>query len=266
MNDEDDESIVTLANGVVLPKLGFGTGGLSAGREMRSVVRKAVEAGYRLLEISPSYGNEEDVGSALLASEIPREEMFIISSLQTNLGRVELDGTIERSLCRLNTDYVDLLFLSLAEEDLELWGAAQELSDDGKVLAMGVYEPSTDLIGDLMRKKAPPVAVQMELHPHRARSDIRNQLGGGVVTVACSPLKRGAMVYDRAMAGVGWRFRKTAVQATLRWAFQHGFVTVARTRWKKRMEENLDVLDFPLSREDMRTIDSLDGYCRRYNE
>lgn len=257
------ESKMTLNNGVIIPRLGFGTRGLGAGRETRSVLQKALEVGYRLFDISPSYGNEEAVGTALHSSEVTREELFIAVNYQTNMdGDEQMTELVNRSLQRLSTDYLDLLSLNVSQVEDGFWRVVKDLYQERKVRALGLCVPPGRSPERLIQEGTiVPAAVQMEVHPHLNRSDLRGYLTDkSIVTIACSPLKQRAMVYDRAMAGVGWRYGKTGAQATLRWAFQHGIVTVPRTRWKKRMKENSDLFDFSLTREEMRTIDSLNRY------
>jgi len=256
-------SRVRLNNGVEMPLLGYGTYKISPGEMTQSCVRDALEVGYRHIDTATYYGNERDVGTALRESGIPRDEVFITTKLwNTEQGYEAALRAFDDSLERLNIDYVDLYLIHwpVPGKFNESWSALEDIYSGGRVRAIGVsnflIHHLEELISD---SRTVPAVDQVEFHPHLVRLDLLEFCNSRNIRMeAWSPLKQGAIPVDRGMASVGWRYGKSASQATLRWDIQHGVITIPRSTRRSHMEENADIYDFELTEAEMRTIDSMD--------
>lgn len=250
------------AHGARIPALGFGTWELR-GSGARRMVERALETGVRHIDTAQGYGNEAEVGEALAASGVARDEVFLTTKVWPD-AYPELPDAAEGSLQRLGVDRVDLLLLhwpsfrgTTLERTVE---ALNTVRDRGWTRHIGVSNFTVDLLERAWAASAAPLVTdQVEYHPFLDQTAVlRETRRRGMVLTAYSPLAKGRVVGDETLASVGRRHGKTAAQVSLRWLLQQeGVATIPRTSDPRHLEENLDVLDFELSSEEMERISSL---------
>jgi 2,5-diketo-D-gluconate reductase A len=255
---------VALNNGVLIPQIGFGVFQI----EDRDVVRPvelALEAGYRSIDTASVYGNEDGVGAALRGCGIDRSELFVTTKVWN--GDQGFDSTLkafDASVARLGLDYVDLYLIHWPAPALgrfvDTWRALEELYRQGRVRAIGVSNFTVGHLTRLMdQTEVVPAVNQVELHPRLPQAELRAFAAAhGIVTEAWSPLARGAALTDATLVDLGRRHGKTAAQVVLRWHLQLGNVVIPRSVNPDRIAENIDVLDFALTDEEMALISRLD--------
>lgn len=255
--------------GIRVPVLGLGTWQLE-GKTCERAVKEALDLGYRHVDTAQLYGNEAEVGRALRASGVPREEIFLTTKIwMESLDRASVLRTGGESLRRLDTDYVDLLLIHWPsrtvplEETLE---AFRQLREQGRAKAIGVsnFPPS------LLRRAleiAPVFCNQVELHPYLGQAALLDMARGhDLLLTAYSPLARGEVEQDRTLREIGRRHGKTPSQVTLRWLVQQDHVAaIPKASSAGHLRANLDIFDFVLSEEEMRRISELDRGRRLIN-
>lgn len=253
---------VTLSNGVKMPYLGFGVFKLGDGEETTKAVKIALETGYRGIDTASYYGNEESVGNAIKESGIQREDLFITSKVWNDeQGYNATLRAFERSLERLQTDYLDLYLIHWPVPGLftETWQALEKLYHEGKVCAVGVsnFEPHhLEAISKISSVK--PVINQIEFHPELLQGEVRDYcLSKGIQVAAWSPLKRGQVLNEPVIQAISKQYGKTPAQVVLRWCLQHDIILNVKSSKEERIKENADLFDFELSKEEMISIDSL---------
>ncbi|EAM7072453.1 aldo/keto reductase [Salmonella enterica] len=255
---------VVLNNGVEIPLMGFGVYQMTDAAECEHAVRDAIETGYRLIDTAASYQNETQVGNALKQSGIARNEFFITTKLW--LQGASYDGAkaqFERSLNRLQLDYVDLYLIHQPYGDVHgAWRAMEELYRAGKIRAIGVSNFHPDRLADLIAfSQDIPAVNQIEVNPFNqqlhAVSWMRSR---GIQPEAWAPFAEGrnGLFQHPVLVAVGEKYGKSVGQVVLRWLYQRGIVSLAKTVRKARMAENIHILDFELSTDDMQRITALD--------
>ncbi|EDT6885053.1 aldo/keto reductase [Salmonella enterica] len=255
---------VVLNNGVEIPLMGFGVYQMTDAAECEHAVRDAIETGYRLIDTAASYQNETQVGNALKQSGIARNELFITTKLW--LQGASYDGAkaqFERSLNRLQLDYVDLYLIHQPYGDVHgAWRAMEELYRAGKIRAIGVSNFHPDRLADLIAfSQDIPAVNQIEVNPFNqqlhAVSWMRSR---GIQPEAWAPFAEGrnGLFQHPVLVAVGEKYGKSVGQVVLRWLYQRGIVSLAKTVRKARMAENIHILDFELSTDDMQRITALD--------
>jgi 2,5-diketo-D-gluconate reductase A len=264
-----DVPAIELNNGVPVPQLGFGVFLVPPG-ETRTAVATALETGYRHIDTAKAYDNEGEVGAALAASGIPREELFVTTKLwNADQGRDATLRAVDASLGRLGLDHVDLYLIHWpvpsADRYVETWKALEEIAADGRARAIGVsnFQPAhLDLLA--AETGTVPAVNQVELHPHLAQQELRDyHVAHGIVTEAWSPLARGGDVLtDGTVTAIAARHGRTPAQVVLRWHVQLGNVVIPKSVTPSRIAENLDVFGFTLSAEEMAAISALDAGTR----
>src|SRR6266540_1456044 len=255
---------VTLNNGVGMPLLGFGVFQVTDAEECELIVYEAIRTGYRLIDTAASYGNEEAVGKAIRRSGVAREDLFITTKLW--IQRNGYEGTIkafENSLKRLQLDYLDLYLIHQPFGDVYgEWRAMEELHQQGKVRAIGVSNFPPDRIIDLMiHNKITPAVNQIEVNPFQQQIDTQKFLQENSVHVeAWAPFAEGKnnIFQNEILLTIAAKHNKSVAQVILRWVVQRGIIALAKSTRKERMMENINVLDFELSAEDMAAITTLD--------
>lgn len=254
---------VTLSNGIKMPILGYGVYQVTK-EECERCVLDALKAGYRSLDTAQSYFNEEEVGSAIIKSGIPREEIFLTSKVWIeHYGYEECRKSVEDSMRKLQTDYIDLMLLHQPFSDYYgAWRALEELYEEGKLRAIGISNFYPDRMIDLASfARIRPMVNQVETHPHNQQILAKEYMDKyGVQIEAWAPFGegRGGLFEDEVLKTIGAKYRKTTAQVMLRWHIQRGVVVIPKSTHYERMVENLDVFDFALSAEDMEKIAELD--------
>lgn len=255
---------VTLSNGLKMPLLGFGVYQVPDLAECERVVSDAIQTGYRLIDTAQAYGNEEAVGRAIQKSDIPREDFFITSKIWiSNFGYEKAKTSIEKSLARLQTDYIDLMLLHQPFNDYYgAYRALEEYYKAGEIKAIGVSNFSPDRLADLaIFNDITPMVNQVETHVFNQQLEAQKTMAEyGVQIESWGPFAEGKnnLFTNETLVRIGKQYNKTAAQVALRYLIQQGIVAIPKTVHKERMTQNLDIFDFSLSDEDMADILQLD--------
>jgi 2,5-diketo-D-gluconate reductase A len=254
---------VQLSNGVEMPVLGFGVFQIPLDQTEQAVA-DALAAGYRSLDTARSYLNEEAVGSAIEASDVPREELFVTTKLWIeDQGEDEARRAFEASLGRLGVDYVDLYLIHQPFGDYYgSWRAMEELNRQGLARAIGVSNFYPDRLVDLIdHNETAPMVDQVECHPFFQRSSEQQLMRErGVQTESWGPFAEGRndLFSDPLLSEIGSSHGKSVAQVVLRWLIQRDVVVVQKSVRPERMRENIDVFDFELTDDQMTRIATLD--------
>lgn len=256
--------------GALIPKLGFGTADISG--SVKDAVCCAIAAGHRLIDTAQVYGSEPGVGEAMAASIkdglVRRDDLFVQTKLAPEKGgyRETMDA-FDASLNQLQTDYVDMFMFhwpvargfedTYRERNIETWRAMMALKAAGRVRYIGVCNFLERHLLQLMESGETPAANQLELHPgFQQRGLVRFCRERGIAIEAWSPMGRG-ILRTPAFDAMGTRYGKSTAQLALRWSLQKGFIPLSRSSDAKHIAQNLDVLDFEISVEDMQKLDAL---------
>ena len=251
-------------NGVEMPILGFGVYQIPR-EETKRCVLDAINAGFRAIDTAQSYFNEAEVGDAIKESGIPREEFFITTKIWIdNYGYEKCKASVEESLKKLKTDYIDLVLLHQPFSDYYgAYRALEELYEEGKIRAIGVSNFYPDRLADmcLFGRKVVPAVNQVETNPLNQQVKAQENMEKyGVHIEAWAPFGEGKnnMFSNPTLVEIGKKYNKSAAQVILRWLIQRGVIIACKSTHKERMEENFNVFDFELSNEDMEAIKALD--------
>ncbi len=252
-----------LSNGVKMPVLGYGVYQVTQD-ECERCVLDALEVGYRSIDTAQSYFNEEQVGSAIKKSGVKREDIFLTSKVWVeHYGYDECRKSVEESLRKLDTDYIDLMLLHQPFADYYgAWRALEDLYEKGKLKAIGVSNFYPDRMVDIASfARIRPMVNQIETHPLFQRIEDHKWMERyGVTHEAWAPFGegRGGLFENETLKTIGEKYGKTTAQVMLRWNIQRDVVVLPKSTHKERMVQNLDVFDFTLSDEDMAAIAELD--------
>ena len=254
---------VTLSNGVKMPILGYGVYQVTK-EECECCVLDALKVGYRHIDTAQSYFNEEEVGSAIQKSGVPRDEIFLTTKVWIeHYGYEQTKVSVEESLRKLKTDYLDLVLLHQPFADVYgSWKALEELYDAGKIRAIGISNFYVDRMVDFASfNKVKPMVNQMETHIFNQQKELKEWADKYDVRLeAWAPFGEGrkGTFENPVISQIGEKYGKTAAQVMLRWNIQRGVVVIPKSTHIERMEENFQVFDFTLSDEDMDIISALD--------
>jgi 2,5-diketo-D-gluconate reductase A len=253
-----------LHDGIEIPQLGFGVFQVPV-EETQSSVELALDAGYRHIDTAAAYGNEKEVGSALAASGLAREDYFVTTKLwNSQQGHNSTLQAFEGSLNRLGLDHVDLCLIHwpvpIDDRCVETWRAFERIHGEEAARTIGV---SNFRIEDLelleLETRTRPTINQVELHPYFQQADLRAwHARRGIATEAWSPLVQGELLDDSTIARLAERRGKTPAQVILRWHLQLGNVVIPKSVTPERIRENIDLFDFKLSDREMAAIGDFD--------
>ncbi|MBG0562790.1 aldo/keto reductase [Actinoplanes aureus] len=256
---------ITLNNGISMPQVGFGVFQIPE-TETTAAVATALEAGYRSIDTASAYGNETGVGTALKASGIPRDELFITTKLwNSDQGYDETLRAFDASVARLGLDVLDLYLIHWPTPKhgkyLDTWRAMENLYQQGRIRAIGV----SNFLPEHLRAVAGlggtvPAVNQIEVHPRlqqRTAQEANAELG--VVTEAWSPLAQAGVLDDPAVTRIATAHDRTPAQVVLRWHVQQGRVIIPKSVTPDRIRQNLALFDFELSADEMVAIDGLES-------
>jgi 2,5-diketo-D-gluconate reductase A len=255
---------VELNNGVEIPILGFGVFQVTDLSECERSTVDAIQSGYRLIDTAASYMNEEAVGRAIKKSGVARQELFITTKLW--IQRNGYEGTkraFANSLKRLQLDYLDLYLIHQPFGDVYgEWRAMEELLRQGKIRAIGVSNFQPDRLMDLIiHNDVIPAVNQIEVNPFNQQIDAQMFSSENNVQVeAWAPFAEGKndIFKNELLTSIAAKYNKSVAQVILHWLTQRGIVAISKSVRRERMVENLNVLDFALSPEDMNAILTLD--------
>ena len=254
---------IQLSNGVQMPILGYGVF-LVPPQEAERCVSDALQSGYRLIDTAQAYYNEEGVGEAIKKSGIQREDIFLVTKVWiSNNGEEKAAKSIDDSLRKLQTDYVDLLLIHQAYGDVfGTWRAMEAAYKAGKVHAIGVSNFQAARFFDFAHYvDIKPMINQLQCNVLAQQNGIIPELDAfGTKMMAWGPLGgQGAegIIKSPVLAEIGAQYGKSAAQVALRWLTQRGIVAIPKSSHKERMATNLDIFDFSLTDKDMQTIAAL---------
>ena len=254
---------VTLSNGIKMPVLGYGVYQVSK-EECERCVLDALKAGYRSLDTAQSYFNEEEVGAAIEKSGVARKDIFLTTKVWVeHYGYDECRKSVEESLKKLKTDYIDLMLLHQPFSDYYgAWRALEDLYEEGVLRAIGVSNFYPDRLVDIASfTKIAPMVNQVETHPHNQQSNAKKWMEKYQIQhEAWAPFGEGrnGLFEDVTLAEIGAKYGKTTAQVILRWHIQRNTVVIPKSKHYERMVQNIDIFDFKLSKEDMDRIATLD--------
>jgi 2,5-diketo-D-gluconate reductase B len=250
------------ANGARIPAIGLGTWELR-GRTCARVVEQALRLGYRHIDTAQIYENESEVGDGLRASGVHRDEVFVTTKVwTTHFAPNDLERSTKDSLARLRLAHVDLLLLHWPNPRIplqETLGALAHAKELGMTRHVGVSNFTVALIEQAVAAcPVPLVCDQVEYHPYLDQTKVlRACSDNGMALVAYSPIAKGRIKNDEALAGIGEKHRKSAAQVCLRWLLQQNIAAIPRTSKIERLSENIDLFDFELSDEEMRQVSAM---------
>ena len=254
---------VTLNNGIKMPALGYGVYQVSSAETERCVL-DAIGVGYRAIDTAQAYGNEDGVGSAIAKCGVPREDLFITTKIWiSNAGYEKARLSIDESLRKLRTEYIDLLLIHQPFGDYYgTYRAMEEAYRDGYVRAIGVSNFYPDRLVDLCHfVEVTPAVDQVETHLFQQQAKAHEIMKKyGVQHESWGPFAEGRKDFFKtpALVEIGEAHGKSAAQAALRFLIQSGVVVIPKSTHRERMAQNIDVFDFALTDEEMKRLRALD--------
>lgn len=264
MSNVTEVPVLTLHDGIEIPQLGFGVSQIPP-EETQEAVEEALAVGYCHIDTAAAYGNEAEVGTAIAASGVDRERVFVTTKLwNSEQGYDSALRAFDASLERLGTEYVDLYLIHWPRPERDLfrgtWRAFERIHEEGRVRSIGV---SNFRIEDLERlgrdAEQKPTLNQVELHPHFQQAELRAWHDAhGIATEAWSPLAQGDLLDDGTIKTIAAHHDRTPAQTILRWHIQIGNVVIPKSATPERIRENIEIFDFELSEDDMAALARLD--------
>ena len=267
--------IIKLNNGIEMPILGFGVYQIPDNNECERVVGEALEVGYRLIDTAQAYFNEEAVGNAIKKSGIDRKDIFLVTKIWVSNGGYEkAKASIDESLRKLQTDYLDLILIHQPFNDYYgTYRAMEEAYKNGKVRAIGVSNFYPDRFVDLSHfVEIQPMINQVETHvfqQQKAAKEIMKKYNTQIMS--WGPFAEGKNNYfqNETLKEIGAKYGKSVAQIALRFLTQEGVIVIPKSTHKNRMEENFNIFDFELSSDDLDKIRALDTgkslFCDHYS-
>ena len=254
---------IKLSNGVLMPQMGYGVNQIEP-EDCERCVMDAISVGYRMIDTAQAYLNEEAVGKAWKKSGVRREDLFLVNKVwHSNYGEGQTMKSIDESLRKLQTDYIDLMLLH--QPFCDRYGAYRDLEKAykaGKVRAIGVSNFFPDHLVDLAANmEIAPMVNQVETHVFDQQCEARKYMDEiGTHIMSWAPLAEGQnnLFSNPVLTKIGEKNDKTAAQVALRWLLQSDVIIIPKTVHKSRMEENLNLFDFTLDADDMEAIALLD--------
>ena len=253
---------IKLNDGIEIPTIGFGTFLIPPDGSTYRAVREALEVGYRHIDTATAYENEEEVGRAVRDSGIPREDVFITSKLWLSQFGDPQKG-VERSLKKLNMDYIDLYLIHQPYGDVPgAWRGLEKAKVDGKLRSIGVSNMSPKIWNAFIPQfETLPSINQIECNPFAQQTEIRRLMAQDDVRVECwGPLGQGNkdLLTNETLRLIGEKYGKNIGQVILRFETQEGMIVLPKSVHPERIKSNLDIFDFTLTEDEMNAIRALD--------
>ncbi len=260
----------TLANGVKIPAIGFGTWQTPPGDAAYNAVSEALRAGYRHIDTAQAYGNEASVGKAVLDSGIPRSEIFVTSKLPAEIKNYEQAvRRIDFTMKKIGLDYIDLYLIhapwpwteigaDYTKENIEVWKAMEEFYETGKTRSIGISNfnvRDTDAILDNCRIR--PMVNQIKLHIGHSQEEITtHNRKNGILVEGYSPLATGRLLNNGEIARIAAKYGKSVAQLSVRYVLQKGALPLPKSVHPEYIRQNFDI-NFEISDDDIRSLDSM---------
>ena len=254
---------IKLNNGIEMPVLGYGVFQVSP-EECERCVLDAISTGYRLIDTAQAYYNEEGVGNAVTRCGVPRNELFLTTKIWiSNAGETNAARSIDESLRKLHTDYIDLLLIHQPFSDYPgTWRAMEKAVKDGKVRAIGLSNFYPDRFVDMAEyTEIKPAVNQLKTNVFSQQWEAEAEMNlYDTHIMAWAPLAQGnpELLTNPVLTALAERYNKTVQQVALRYLIQRGIIAIPKSTHTERMKQNLDVFDFALTPEDMESIRPLD--------
>jgi diketogulonate reductase-like aldo/keto reductase len=257
------DSTVLLHGDVPIPQLGFGVFKVQDGDDVETAIAAALEAGYRHIDTAAIYRNEEGVGRAIAASDIPRSDLFVTTKLwNSDQGYDSALAGLDTSLTKMGLEYVVLYLVHWPkpEHTSDTWRAMEEIKASGKARAIGVSNFLPEHLDQLLENATiAPSINQIEFHPHLQSPELIDYCTDhGIVVEAWSPLKAGQITADTDLTAIADAPGVTVAQVVLRWMLQRGIVVIPKSVTPSRITSNADLYGFELSDAEMATINAMD--------
>jgi len=260
----------TLANGVKIPAIGFGTWQVPSGDITYNSVKEALKAGYRHIDTAQAYGNEASVGQAIRDSGIDRSEIFVTSKLPAEIKRYDRAVRhAEFTMKKIGLEYIDLYLIhapwpwteigtDYTKENIEVWKAMEEFYESGKTRSIGISNFNVkDINAILDNCRIRPMVNQIKLHIGHPQEEITEHCRkNGILVEGYSPLATGRLLNSPEIAGIAKKYGKSVAQLSIRYVLQKGALPLPKSTHPEYIRQNLDV-DFEISVEDMQYLDSL---------
>lgn len=255
-------STKTLHNGVEMPRFGLGVYKMTDREEAIQAMTTAIDTGYIAIDTASLYNNEVEVGEAVKASNVRREDLFITSKVwNADQGYDETLRAFETSLKKLDMDYLDLYLTHWAVPDKfkDTYRAIERLFDEKLLRATGVSNHQIHHLEEIFATaNVKPMVNQIEVHPYLTQVEVRDFCTANDIAVtAWSPLARGKIIDDAAITSIGQKYGKSAAQVVIRWHLQLGNIVIPKSVTPSRIKANAQVFDFELTNEDMQLISAL---------
>lgn len=262
---------LTLNNGYTIPEIGFGTWKITDKEAAVQSVKEALAAGYRHIDTAAAYENETEVGQAIRESGIKREDLFITSKLwNSERGYESTLEAFEKTLERLGLDYLDLYLIHWPASvhqfenwetiNVETWRAMIKLYREGRIRAIGVSNFLPHHLSALMEMEVTPMVNQIEFHPGMTQPEtVKYCRENRILVEAWSPLGNGQLLQSEQIKSMAGKYKKSPAQICLRFVLQQGVLPLAKSVQASRIRENLNLYDFRIDEEDMKTLTDMDN-------
>jgi diketogulonate reductase-like aldo/keto reductase len=251
-----------LNNGIEIPHLGLGVYQSPPGESTLRAVKYALKIGYRHIDTASLYGNEADVGRAILESDMEREKIFVTTKVwNTDQGYQSTLAACDRSLKRLGLPYVDLYLIHWPVEGQSIgtWKTMIQLLRQGKTRAIGVSNYDIYHLQEIIQNfDVIPSVNQVEFHPFLFQEKLLEFCKNSNIQLeAYSPLTRGQRLNHPTLVGLTKKYGKSSAQILIRWSLQHGLVVIPKSIHENRINENIQIFDFHLEESDMKMLNTL---------
>ena len=256
-----------MADGKSIPQVGLGLWQVKDSKEFKTAFDSAFKAGYRLFDTAQYYKNEQFLGQAIKDSKVKRSDLFITTKIGVNnFGYRKTISSTRESLDKLGTDYIDLMLLHFPVSILrkKSWLALEKLKSDGQLRSIGVSNYTIRHLKEMKSYASEmPVVNQVELHVFLQQPELIEYCHSeNIIVEAYSPLAHASAMDDPVIIGLARKHKKTYAQIMLRFLVELGLVVIPKSVNPERIKQNIDILDFSLSSDDMAALKKLDKGLR----